>query len=189
LSDEEVAKNKLRVFPLALEPILILVNENNPISNLDSAQVRAIFRGEITNWKEVGGEDAPVVVVTRLHCKKRPGHWKTILPEARAFRQERLNVQSAAEMVKRINDFKYAIGHTGAAWRFDPNDRVRAIRIDGHAPNGDNLKLGNYPFYRQLSAVTNHTPSADLLTLIRETQRRLKTSELARRTGLLPLGE
>ncbi len=61
LSEEEVERGGLIVYPLALEPLLILVREDNPIDNLSSTQVRAIFRGETTNWREVDGADKPVV--------------------------------------------------------------------------------------------------------------------------------
>ena len=78
LSKKEVEQKKLLVYPIALEPVLIVVNESNPGSDLSAEQVRAIMRGDITNWKAVGGEDEAIVLVTRLHCKARPGHWKTI---------------------------------------------------------------------------------------------------------------
>lgn len=188
LSDEEIAKNGLRLFPLAIEPILIMVNEANPITDLSAEQVRAVFRGEITNWKEVGGQDLPIVVVTRLHCKNRPGHWKTILPNAKDFRQERLNVNSAAEMINRINAFPGAIGHVGSAWLFDPEDKVKSVTVGGIAPTAANLKANTYLFFRQLSAVTNQHPSADLLGIIREAQRELAAGTVAKRYELLPLG-
>lgn len=166
LADEEVKRKKLRVFPIAREPILIMVNNANPVRGLSAEQVRAIFRGEIANWKDVGGRDEPIVVVTRLHCKKRPGHWKTILPNARAFRPQRLNVSSAAEMEQRIAAFPGAIGHIGATWDFQPDSTIHALRIDGREATADNLRSGHYPFYRDLSAVTGPDPSPDVLTLI-----------------------
>ncbi len=61
LSEEEVGRGGVIAYPLALEPLLILVREDNPIDNLSSTQVRAIFRGEITNWREVDGADKPIV--------------------------------------------------------------------------------------------------------------------------------
>ena len=187
LSEEEVEREGLIVYPLALEPILILVREDNPVDNLSSTQVRAIFRGEITNWREVGGTDKPIVLVTRLHCKKRPGHWKTILPAPKDFSKTRLNVNSAATMIQRINDFSGAIGHTGATWVFEPGDRVKALRIDGNRPTAANLANGHYPFFRQLSAVTNRTPSADILKLIHEARHGAAFLRVARKYELLPL--
>lgn len=188
LSNKEVKEKKLRVFPLASEPVLILVNRSNPVNNLSSEQVRGIFRGDIKNWKEVGGPDMSIVVVTRLHCKSRPGHWKTILPSAKDFRTQRLNVKSAADMVKRINDFKGGFGHTGSAWLFDPEDKIKALSVDGFKPTAKNLKEGKYPFFRELSAVTSMNPSEGVLQVIREAQRTLKDSITAARYELVPHG-
>lgn len=187
LSDEEISKNELIVYPLANEPILILNRKSNPVTNLTSGQVRDIFSGKIINWNEVGGPDRPIVVVTRLHCKKRPGHWKTILPGADEFRQERLNVKSASAMIERMNDFSDSIGHTGSTWKFGENDKVKSVTIDGYAPTAENLASGKYPFFRQMSAITNQHPSADVLKLIREAQSGPAFSKIAKQYNLLPL--
>ena len=187
LSDEEIEKEQLIVYPLAKEPILILTHKDNPINDLSSDQVRAIFRGDLINWSEVGGPNKPIVVVTRLHCKERPGHWKTILPSDKQFRQERLNVKSAATMVQRIGDFSGAIGHTGATWKFTPEDKVKIITINGIKPTAENLANGKYPFYRPLSAITNRHPSPDVVKLIKETQTGEAFRRVAKQYELLPL--
>ena len=187
LSKEEIDKEGLIVYPLAKEPILILVHDDNPVTNLTSKQARSIFSGNIVNWKEVGGPDKPIVVVTRLHCKNRPGHWKTILPDKSLFRQQRLNVKSAAAMVQRVSDFSGAIGHTGSTWKFDKEDHVKWVSIDGHAPTAENLGNGSYPFYRVLSAVTNRSPSKSVLKLIKEAQTGPAFRDVAKKYSLLPL--
>ncbi len=187
LSKEEVEKKKLIVYPLAKEPVLILTHKNNPVNNLSIEQARGIFRGDITNWKAVGGSDQPIVVVTRLHCKKRPGHWKTILPSKKEFRQERLNVKSASAMVQRVSDFESAIGHTGATWLFKANDKVKAVSIGGYSPTAKNLASGKYPFYRQMSAITNRDPSPDVVKLIKEAQTGPAFRKVAKQYELLPL--
>jgi len=187
LSKEEIEKEKLIIYPLAKEPVLILARKDNPVNNLTIEQVRAIFRGDISNWKAVGGSDLPIVVVTRLHCKKRPGHWKTILPSHKEFRQERLNVKSASAMVQRVSDFQSAIGHTGATWEFKPEDNVKVLSIDGKWPTAKNLANGSYPFYRQLSAITNRDPSPDVVKLINEAQTGPAFRKVAKKYELLPL--
>ncbi|GMR21455.1 MAG: hypothetical protein BMS9Abin36_2056 [Gammaproteobacteria bacterium] len=186
LGADEVNNEGLVVHDFAIEPIVILVHRDNPVTNLSSSQVRAIFRGDITNWAEVGGADKPIVVVTRLHCKQRPGHWKTILPAPALFRKDRLNVRSAAEMVKRVGDFTEAIGHTGATWNFDDHGGVKVITVDGNAPNAANLKAKSYPFYRTLSAVTHGTISKELKGMLKEVQKGPGFRKLADRYGLLP---
>ena len=187
LSQQEIDKKKIIVYPLANEPILILVNKNNPIENLSIDQVRNIFRGDITNWKDVGGWDKPIAVVTRLHCKKRPGHWKTILPSAEAFTKERINVSSADEMVKMVTKFDTAFGHTGSTWIFDENSNVKAISIDNVVASADNLKNKTYPFYRKLSAVTSMDPSEDVRTIIKKVQYGKSFEAIAKKYNLLPL--
>ena len=188
LSDEEIEKEQLIVYPLAKEPILILTHKDNPIDNLSAEQVRAIFRGdEFVNWSQVGGPDKPIVVVTRLHCKNRPGHWKTILSSEKDFRQQRLNVKSAAAMVQRVSDFSGAIGHTGATWKFKPEDAIKVISVDGFKPTAENLRNGKYPFFRQLSAITNRDPSPDVVKLIKEAQTGTAFRKVAKKYELLPL--
>lgn len=189
MAEAELEKAGLKQYPLALEPILILVNQDNPVDGLSSTQVRQIFRGDISNWQEVGGRDEKIVLVTRLHCKNRPGHWKTILKSANEFSAQRFNVQSAADMVTRLNDFKTAIGHTGAVWHFAPTDKVKALKIDGYAPTSANLASGQYPFYRVLSAVVSNHASADVVKLVTLTQQYLREGDLAERLLVVPTDE
>jgi phosphate transport system substrate-binding protein len=188
LSEEEVKREGLTVWPLALEPLLILVNRANPIDELSVEQVRAIFRGDIRNWKEVGGEDRPIVLVLRPHCPDRPGHWRTILPTVEAFRKDRLTVRTEAEVVQRVSDFTEGFGNIGATFEFGEADRVKAIRVSGVMPNADNLRSGKYPFYQNLAAITHGKLSAELEALLRDAQTsRELHQDIAPRYGLLPL--
>lgn len=187
LTDEEIAEKNIMVHPIALEPVLTVVNKANPVSNLSVEQVRAIFRGDITNWKEVGGEDKAIIVVARLHCKNRPGHWKKILPNDKAFTQKRLDVKSAGAMVEKINSLPNAIGHIGSAWRYQKDDKVKFLTIDNIEATAENLKKKKYPFYRQLSAITNKTPSDILLKMINHAQTSETFRKIAGKYNLVPL--
>ncbi|VAW53589.1 Phosphate ABC transporter, periplasmic phosphate-binding protein PstS (TC 3.A.1.7.1) [hydrothermal vent metagenome] len=187
LSQAELDRKKLKIYPLADEPILILVNKNNPISNLSKKQVQSIFSGEIKNWNEVGGWNKPIVVITRLHCKKRPGHWKTILPSAKDFVSKRLNVSSAEEMVKYVTDFETAFGHIGSTWEFGSKSNVKAIKISNIEATAENLKNKTYPFHRRLSAITSLNPSDSVLTTINQVQQGKSFKTIAERFNLLPL--
>ncbi|MGW8246735.1 MAG: substrate-binding domain-containing protein [Acidiferrobacterales bacterium] len=187
LSQQEIRKKALRIFPIAKEPILILVNRNNPVNNLSLKQVRDIFSGSIRNWKEVGGNDRKIVVVMRPHCKDRPGHWKTILRSLGEFRKDRVNVRSAHDMVSYVSDFDNAIGHTGSAWEFGKDSSVKAVTVSGYAPTAANIKSGKYPFFRILSAVTNKNPSKDVVSLIDFARNSDQFGKIARKYELLPL--
>lgn len=187
LSQQEIREKALRIFPIAKEPLLILVNKNNPVKNLSLKQVRDIFSGRVQNWKEVGGNDRKIVVVMRPHCKSRPGHWKTILPSLDEFRKDRINVRSAHDMVSYVGDFDNAIGHTGSAWDFGTHSSVKPVTVSGYAPTAQNIKSGKYPFYRILSAVTNKKPSRDVVSLIDFARKSDQFKKIARKYELLPL--
>ena len=187
LSQKELDDKQLKIYTLAEEAIIILVNKDNPIENLSSKQVGDIFSGEIVNWKDVGGWDKPIVVVTRLHCKKRPGHWKTILPSAESFVEKRLNVSSAKEMVKLVTSFDTSIGHIGATWKFGNDSNVKAIKVDNVEATAANLKNKSYPYHRMLSAITNMDPTKDVLTAIEQVQRGKSFESVAKKFNLLPL--
>lgn len=186
LDQEEIDKEGLIVYPLAIEPIMIIVNESNPVDNLTSQQVRDIFAGKITNWREVGGNNLPIVVVTRLHCKQRPGNWKTILPDEKAFRQDRISLKSADERAEQLRKFPGAVAHAGTTREFNMDDPIKIVRIDGMLPTAQNLKDKKYPFFRPLSAVTNRQPSADVLTIIKGVQEGESFEKVTKRYQLLP---
>ncbi len=187
LTKEEVAKEGLTVHPVALEPLLIIVNKANPVSDIPVDKVRAIFRGEIRNWKEVGGPDRPIVLVLRPHCPQRPGHWKTIVPSVEQFRKDRIDVKAEAEVVQGVSDFVEGIGNIGATWVFDGRHQVKVVTLGGIAPTAANLKSGKYPFYQEQSIVTHGAVSPALAGMIREVQSGAAFREVARKYELLPL--
>jgi ABC-type phosphate transport system substrate-binding protein len=187
LSKEEVEKEGLTVHAVALEPLIILVNKTNPVTDLPIDKVRAIFRGEIRNWKEVGGEDRPIVVVLRPHCPQRPGHWKTIVPTVEEFRKDRIEVKAEAEIVQGVSDFAEGIGNIGSTWKFEERHRVKVVTVGGVAPTAANLKSGAYPFYQEQSIVTHGAVSPALAGMIREVQGGPDFREVLRKYELLPL--
>lgn len=186
LSEQEVRKEGLTVHPLAQEALLILVNKSNPIEDIPIEKVRAIFRGEITNWKEVGGKDRPIVVVLRPHCSDRPGHWKTIVPTLEQFRKDRLDVKSEAEVVQRVSDFAEGIGNIGATWIFSPNEKVKVVKVGGLAATAENLRAGKYPFTQELSIVTHGELSNELAAIIKEVQTGQEFKDVGKKYELVP---
>lgn len=187
LSKDEVAKEGLTVHPVAREPLLIIVNQANPVNDIAIEKVRAIFRGEIRNWKEVGGEDRPIVLVLRPHCPQRPGHWKTIVPSVEEFRKDRIDVKAEAEVVQGVSDFVHGIGNIGSTWIFEERHKVKTVTVSGIAPTADNLRTGKYPFFQEQSIVTHGTMSPALAGMIREVQHGAAFRAVAKKYELLPL--
>jgi len=186
LDKAEVDKEQLEVHPVAREPLLIIVNKSNPVTDIPVEQVRAIFRGEIRNWKAVGGPDRPIVLVMRPHCPHRPGHWKTIVPTIEALRKDRIDVKAEAEVVQGVSDFAEGIGNIGSTWIFDSRQQIKVVKVGGVAPTMENLKTGVYPFYQEQSIVTHGPMSPALKGMIREIQSGSAFRAVARKYELLP---
>lgn len=144
----------LSVYPVAREPLAIIVNKANPISSLTTPQVRDIFSGKIKYWSEVGGRHERIVVVTRLHCKEHSANWRSVMPEHGKFALKRLDVSSEPDMAKTVSDFKHAIGHLETTSLAGAGAGLKAVRIDGGLPTSENMNAGVYPFYSTLSVVT-----------------------------------
>lgn len=187
LAREEVEKKGLTVHPVALEPLLIVVNRSNPVTDIPVEQVRAIFRGEIRNWKEVGGEDKSIVLVMRPHCKDRPGHWKTIVPTIEELRKDRIDVKAEAEVVQGVSDFAEGIGNIGSTWVFEESQKVKVVTVSGVAPTAENLKNKTYLFYQEQSIVTHGPMSPSLAGMIRDVQQGPAFRNVAKKYELLPL--
>ncbi len=187
ISDEEIQREGLTVYPLALEPLAIMVNKANPVANLTESQVKGIFSGKIRNWNEVGGEDRPIVVITRLHCKDRETDWKHVLPSDKEFAAERVDVSSDDDLIKRVSDFPGSIGYSGTTWAREPSLAVKSITVNGVPPTAQSLKSKKYPYYRSLSAVTNTAPSTEVLKIIREVQTGKTFRVAAKQYELLPV--
>ncbi len=187
LDKSEVDKEQLAVHPIAREPLVILVNKANPLADIPVEKVRAIFRGEIRNWNEVGGADRPIVLVLRPHCAHRPGHWKTIVPSVDQFRKDRIDVKSEAEVVQGVSDFPEGIGNIGSTWNFKETQNVKVITLGGIAPTAANLASGSYPFYQEQSIVTHGPVSPALAGMIRDIQHGAAFREVAKKYELLPL--
>ncbi len=163
-SEVDLRDYSLISYPLAWEPIMIVVHPSNPLDNLTDLQIRDIFSGKITNWKEVGGKDRPIGVVTRLHCSDRPGHWKRILPESELFAENRLDVKSRYDVVGTVSRYDNAIGHLGTTWITD--EKLKILKVNWVLPDAEGLKSGEYPFKRLLNVVTRGKASGNVLRFI-----------------------
>ena len=133
--------------------VSILVNAENPVGNLSSAQVQSLFTGKISNWKEVGGPDTPVHL-----CARDPvsGTYQGFKELAMGFQDYGKPVQLytnyvalAAAVAKDPN----AIGYTGLD--LAPHTGTKAVTVDGVAPTSANVTERKYPYARPLRFFTD----------------------------------
>ena len=145
------------------------MNKENPVKNLTTDQLRSIYIGEITNWKELGGEDSPIVVASRdsssgthLFFKEhilRKGNEKG--PEE--YRKDALFLPANQSIVDEVTKNKAAIGYIGMGYM---TDKVEGITVDGVAATVENVANKSYSISRGLYWYINGEPTGDVKTFI-----------------------
>lgn len=149
LKNEEKA-NGLEGTILAYDGIAIIVNPNNPVSDLDVETIAKIYTGEIKNWKEVGGNDAEIVLIGReAGSGTRDGFESITDTEDKCkYRQE---LTSTGDVITTVASNPDAIGYASLA---SVKDTVKALKVDGVVPSEATIKDGSYVVQRPFVLVT-----------------------------------
>lgn len=149
LKDDEKASG-LKETTLALDGIAIIVNPQNPVQDLTLEQIAKIYTGEITNWKDVGGEDAEIVRIGREAGSGTRDGFESITDtkDACQYRQE---LTSTGDVIATVSQNPNAIGYASLA---AIKDSVKALTVNGVAPTEATVKDGTYLVQRPFVLVT-----------------------------------
>lgn len=149
LKDEEKAKG-LTATVLAYDGIAVIVNNENPVEDLDSESITKIFKGEITNWKEVGGDDTEIVLIGReAGSGTRDGfETATDTKDECNYRQE---LTSSGDVITTVSNNPNAMGYASLA---SVKESVKTLSVGGVAPTEETVKNGSYVIQRPFVLVT-----------------------------------
>ena len=149
LKDEEKAAG-LKETVLAYDGIAIIVHPDNPVSDLSIEQIAKLYTGEITNWKDVGGNDAEVVLIGREAASGTRDGFESITgtKDKCQYRQE---LTSTGDVITAVSQNPDAIGYASLA---SIKDNVKALNVDGVTPSEDTVKDGSYKVQRPFVLVT-----------------------------------
>ena len=149
LKDEEKSQG-LQETVLAYDGIAIIVNPENPVTDLSLDQIAKIYTGEITNWKEVGGNDAEIVLIGREAGSGTRDGFESITgtEEACKYRQE---LTSTGDVITTVSQNPDAIGYASLAAL---KDTVKAVSVDGVTASEATVKDGTYKVQRPFVLVT-----------------------------------
>lgn len=149
LKDEETEAG-LTGTVLALDGIAVIVNPENPVTDMDMETIAKLYTGEIENWKDVGGNDAPVVLIGREAGSGTRGGFESVTGtgEKCQYRQE---LTSTGDVITAVAQNPDAIGYASLA---SVKDSVRALTVGGVAPTEDTVKDGSYVIQRPFILVT-----------------------------------
>lgn len=149
LKDDEKA-NGLEGTVLAYDGIAIIVNTANPVKGLDVETITKIYTGEITNWKEVGGNDEEIVLIGReAGSGTRDGFESITDTEDKCkYRQE---LTSTGDVITTVGGNSAAIGYASLA---SVKESVKTLMVDGVMPSEETIKDGSYVIQRPFVLVT-----------------------------------
>ena len=135
---------------LALDGIAVIVNPENPVADLSLETIGDIYTGEITNWSEVGGADAEIVLIGREAGSGTRDGFESITDteDACVYRQE---LTSTGDVITTVSQNPAAIGYASVA---SVKDSVKALTVDGVEATEENIKDGSYVVQRPFVLVT-----------------------------------
>jgi phosphate transport system substrate-binding protein len=143
-------KENLDSTVLAIDGIAVVVNTENPVSNLTSEQIALLYTGQITNWSEVGGEDMPVVCIGREAASGTRDGFESVTGtvDSCVYSQE---LTSAGDVVRTVSSNPNAIGYSSLE---SVGNDVKTVSIDGVMPSEENILSGEYNLQRDFILVT-----------------------------------
>ena len=158
---------ELKTAPLAIDALVFIVNPKNPVKNLRADQVRKIYTGEITNWKEVGGVDHAITPYIRNADSGSQEKMETLVMNGltmidgteETYMVEIIGSQMASPYLQLEID-EYGIGYTPFFYctaMVRDLKRVSMLSIDGVAPSKESLRSNKYPFVSSIYAAVRYT--------------------------------
>ena len=145
LKDEEKASG-LKETQIAIDGIAVITNKNNEVKDLTLEQVKDIYTGKITNWKEVGGKDAPIVVVSREDGSgTRDGFQENVGFESEELTKDAQISDGSGNIKSTVEGNENAIGYISFGY---VDDNVNALTIDGVELTTENVKNNTYAIAR-----------------------------------------
>jgi len=145
-----------REFKVALDGITIYVNPDNPLKEITLDQLKDIFTGKITSWKDLGWEDKPIIVYTRENSSGTYVFFKEHVLKNQDYTSKAQSMPGTASVVNAVSKEKYSIGYGGIAYA--KGVKILAVKKDkdspAYLPTEENIKKAVYPISRYLYMYT-----------------------------------
>jgi phosphate transport system substrate-binding protein len=171
-------------FAVAYDSIIPVVHPSNSIADITTAQLKAIYKGEITNWKELGGEDRKIVVSSRDTSSGTYETWEEKVMEKERVAPSAQIAASNGAIVQTVSTNKNAIGYIGIGYL---NASVKALSVNGVTGSEETTLDGTFPISRPLFMFTNGWPTGDVLNFINFVLHPKKGQDLVAETGYVRL--
>ena len=140
---------------IAIDAIVPVVNPANRVGALTLAQLRDIYTGKITNWKDLGGQDAQIVAISRDTSSGTFESWEELVMNKERVSPRALMQASNGAVVQTVSKNRNAIGYVGLGY---VDRSTRAVTVEGVSPSAETALSGQWPIARELYIFTNGAP-------------------------------
>ncbi len=143
--------------------ISVIVNKNNPVESLSIEQLKNIYTGEVTNWKELGGNNEEIEVLVRDSSSGTYGFFKEHVLQDNEYSESAITEPNTEAIVQKVALDTAAIGYIGLAYVDDSVKTIGLGTYDGiFYPEAESITNGNYPLSRPLQYYTNGQPKGTI---------------------------
>ena len=166
--EKEIADSKakgvtLTAHKVALDGIVPVVHPSMKIENITPEQLRNIYNGNIKTWKELGGPDRPISVVSRDTSSGTYEVWEEKILKGNRVRPDALLVASNGQAVQTVAGNRYAIGYIGIGY---VDKSIKALKVNGATASAKTVRDNSWPIARPLFMYTNGKPSGTIAKFI-----------------------
>ena len=146
--------------PIGSEAFVFFVHKDNPIDNLTTEQIRGIYSGEITNWKQVGGKNEEIAAFQRNEGSGSQSMLERFMGDKPIMEAPTELVNDLMSgIIEEVSNYKSKSNSIGFSFRYYVegiinNPDIKMLSIDGVAPTAENIKNGSYPIVTPIYAVT-----------------------------------
>jgi phosphate transport system substrate-binding protein len=168
---------------VAYDAIIPVVNPKNKVRGLSIDQLSQIYQGKITNWKEVGGDDLKIIVISRDSSSGTFESWDHFIMKKNKVTPKAQMLASNGAIVTAVAKNKYAIGYVGMGYL---NKSLKGLAVNGVAASVETALSKQYPLSRELYMYTNGEPQGNIAGFIVF----LKSSagqKIVKKEGFVPL--
>lgn len=162
--EKELAESKgvgMDVTPVAMDGFVFITHKDNPVESLTVEQIQKIYSGEITNWKEVGGNDAEIIPYQREKNSGSQTAMENMVMKGKELMEPKeayFEVTGMGDLVEHIAEYHNSQNSLGYTYYYYinnlyKNDNIKVLKIDGVSPDNENLISRKYPFTTAYYAV------------------------------------
>ena len=167
----EQCKTVFKYTQIGTEAFVFFVHKDNPIESLTVEQIKGIYSGQITNWKEVGGNNEKIIAFQRNEGSGSQSMLIRFMEDTPIMPPETKEIKGMGAIIERVVDYQSKSGSIGFSFRYYvegiiKNPEIKMIAVDGVAPTVENIKNNTYPIVTPVYAVTyenNPNPNVEML--------------------------